>query len=137
MATPEKEANPAVALLQDQLAVALQKIADLQAAADGSKVAPAEPIGRKVYYSVVPFCNIQVMRGPGYCESVSFIAGMLDTVDPQVIAQLEQVVDKPGSGITSHSQENVSAEVQAMREDVRKAGDLAQTKAVAAGLSTA
>lgn len=135
MATEKQDT--AVSLLQDQLATALQKIAELQAVNDGSKTKADEPVGRKVYYSVVPFCNIQVMRGPGYCESVSFIAGMLDTVDPQVIAQLEQVVDKPGSGITSHSQENVSAEVQAMREDVRRAGDLAQTKAVAAGLSTA
>lgn len=87
----------------------------------------------KTYYSVVPFCNLYITRAPSIVEAVSIVAGMIETSDPEVIAHLDAICDKPGTGITSRK---VGADMTAAN-DARKAGEIAQTKAVNAGLTTA
>lgn len=91
----------------------------------------------KTFYSTIPFCNLQIMRGPGYCEAVSIVGGRIDTDDPAVIEYLEGVCDKPGSIITSRGREQVAADVLAAQADARAAAETAHAKMVAAGLPTA
>ena len=123
-----------VAQLQDQLQAAMQQIANLVAQMP-KPAEPEAPPSAKRYYSQAPFCTFHVMRGPGHCEPVNFIAGSLETSDPQVQAALNQVVDRPGSGIYSKSNDEVSAEVSAMQDDVRNSAIIARDKALKAGLS--
>lgn len=91
----------------------------------------------KAYYSQVPFCNIHVMQSAGYCETFSFVAGMLETDNPDVIKHLDGICDRPGSGITSKSNEQVSADLLAMQADIKAAAEKAQGRMVASGLATA
>jgi hypothetical protein len=122
--------------LQDQLATAQAEIASLtaqlpQAAVRGKLEQP------KAYFSNLPFTNIHVMRGPGICEVAQFVAGKFETDDAATAAHLDKICDRPGSGITSKSQDQTNAEVEAMHADVMAAAAAAQAKMVAAGLPTA
>lgn len=126
-----EEAAKQIALLQDQLAQAMQMIAQLSQPAP----VPAKPQAR-TYFSTMPVCNFHVMRTPGYADAVQFVGGTLTTDDPLVIHALDQVVDKPGTGITSRNARMVSEEVSAMRADVMRAAVAAHDKMVAAGLPT-
>jgi hypothetical protein len=132
MSTPD-----AISVLQDQLALALQTIANLQAAAAATAIAAPGKVEPKIYYSSVPFCNLQIMRGPGYCESVAVVAGRIETDDAQVLEALKAIADKPGSGIYSRTAPEVTAEQAAMETDVFNAAAIAQGKMIAAGLPTA
>jgi hypothetical protein len=91
----------------------------------------------KTYYSNVPFVTIQVMRGPGVCEAFQFRGGVLTTDDADVLKQLDQAVDKYGSGITSIPVGGISLEEKLVADDVRKAAEIAHAKMVAAGEKTA
>jgi hypothetical protein len=97
--------------------------------------APALPtdVKNKAYFCAVPFCNIHVMRGPGICDQLSFVAGMLETSDPQVQAHLDAICDKPGSQVTSKPATAVSQEEARMRADVRESAIKARDKMIAAG----
>lgn len=91
----------------------------------------------KVYFSNLPFCNIQVMRTPGYCTTHSFIGHRLETADPEIIKHLDEIVDRAGSGITSQKVAGLSDEQLAAQADARKDAEIAHGKMLAAGLSTA
>jgi hypothetical protein len=91
----------------------------------------------KTYYSNVPFVTIQVMRGPGVCEAFQFRGGVLVTADADVIKQLDQAVDKYGSGITSEPAGGMTADDKAALDDARHAAEIAQSKMVKAGEKTA
>lgn len=91
----------------------------------------------KTYYSNIPVCNIQVMRHAGYCETLQFIGGRLDTDDVQVQEHLDAICDKPGFIITSRTPEMVAHELNTAELDARKAAEVAQSKMVKAGEKTA
>ena len=90
----------------------------------------------KTYYSIIPFCTLQVMRGPGYCEAVQIRGGKITTDDPATQEHLNAICNKPGSGITDKGPDAIHAEVEAFA-DARAAAETAQKKMIAAGLSTA
>ena len=128
------QAAPNMEQMQQMLEAQAQLIAQLQAA---NAPPPVQEKQLKLYFSNPPFCNIHVMRSPGYCEQLQFIAGRLETDDPVVQAQLDAVCDKPGTGITSIPAGGTSAEVEQMKADIRVAAEAAHRKMLAAGLSTA
>lgn len=122
-----------IANLQEQLAATMQALIDTQAQVPK---APEIPSGSITFFSSVPFCTVHIMRGPGYCEGVQFIAGRFETDDPVAVAALLAIADKQGSTISLANPENTTAEVQAMRLDVNSAAVFAHNKMRAAGLST-
>ena len=91
----------------------------------------------KRYFSTQPFTTIQVMVGPGICEPHNFINHQLDTTNPNVMAYLDPLVDKPGTGIVSMGRDQIEAQVNQAAHDVRQAAEKAHARAVAAGLATA
>ena len=94
-------------------------------------------MGKRIFYSNIPITNIQVMRGPGYCDTLSFVGHQLETDDPEVIKHLETIADRPGSGITTKSREDIDKEVNIATAEARAAAEEAHRKMLAAGLSTA
>ena len=90
---------------------------------------------KKTYYSIIPFCTLQVMRGPGYCEAIQVRGGTITTDDPEVIKHLDAICNKPGSGFTDKGPDAIHAEVEAFA-DARASAVIAQKKMIAAGLST-
>jgi hypothetical protein len=90
------------------------------------------PEGAKVYYTSFPNCGIMVQRG-SIAERIEFKGDRLVTTDPEVIAYLDPIADKPGSTIYTKSKEHVSVEVQQMREDLMAAAKKSHTRMTAAG----
>ena len=90
------------------------------------------PDGARVYYTSFPNCGIMVQRGT-IAERVEFKGNRLVTVDPDVIAYMDAIADKPGSSVYTKSNQNVSVEVMQMRDDLKTAANKAQTRMVAAG----
>ena len=135
VAEPAADNGAALRILDDVIAAQAAHIAQLQA----QLAPPPAPmqLPAKTYYSVTPFCNVHVMRGPGYCETVCFVAGSLETTDPQVQAHLDAVCDRPGTGITSRQAAGTTHEELQMHEDLRAQAAEVHRKMVAAGLSTA
>lgn len=127
-------AVPSVEALQEMIVAQQQLISQLQAA-NAPPPAPVKCL--KLYFSNPPFCNIHVMRSPGFCEELQFVAGRLETEDFAVQAHLDAICDRPGSGITSIPAGGTSADVQKMRADIKEASEVAHAKMLAAGLSTA
>jgi hypothetical protein len=126
-----------MAMLQKQLAEAQQQVADMRAfqAGKSSIVAPGKGT-MKAYFSTIPMCTTHVMRAPGACEAIQFVAGMLETDDLQDQAHLDSVCDKPGTGITSQPQSGISQEEAIKRADIRQSAEKARQKMLDAGLST-
>lgn len=91
------------------------------------------PEGAKVYYTSFPNCGIMVQRGPAQAERIEFKGDRLVTVDPDVIAYLDAIVDKPGSTIYTKSNAHVSAEVQQLQAELRAAAERSHQRMVAAG----
>lgn len=127
-------ADPSKEQMQHMLEAQQQLIAQLQAANAPPPVAEKQ---LKLYFNSVPFCNIHVMRSPGYCEQLQFIGGRLETEDPQVQTHLDAVCDKQGSTITSVPAGGTPEDVVRMKADIRAAAEVAHGKMLAAGLSTA
>lgn len=78
-------------------------------------------------------------------EAVEFVGGCIDTEDPQrddalnkaIEAHCAPIADRAGSNIFTRTDIDVEADVRkAQAEEIRKAAEVAQTKAVAAGLKT-
>lgn len=107
--------NPQVELLQNQLALALQKIAELSAQVP-KPVEPGAPVKARVYYSVTPFINVPIMRAPGHCTNVTFVAGILETTDPAVQAVMEAAITAGGSGF-SHGPVEGTDEYERLRSN--------------------
>jgi hypothetical protein len=128
---------PDMTALQDQLAAAMQIIADQAAMLHSLQNPPApEKPAMRGYFSSSPFIRVPIMRGPGYCDSVQFIAGKLETDDPAVIAVLDAAIASQGSGFSR--QPVVEApELQEMRADISHLASVAHAKMVAAGEKTA
>ena len=95
------------------------------------------PEGTKTYYTNIPNSGIMVQVGPAQCERVEFKGDTLHTTDPAVIAYLDAIVDKPGSGIYSRSHRHVSQEVQQMRDELNSMARQHHAKMLAAGEKTA
>lgn len=132
---PAVDNGAALRILDDVIAAQAAHIEQLQRQL-APQVAPTVlPV--KAYFNVVPFCNIYVMRSPGYCEAVSFVAGRLETTDPMVQAHLDTVCDRPGTGVTSRQVTGITAEEKEMHDDLRAQAAEVHRKMVAAGLSTA
>jgi hypothetical protein len=91
----------------------------------------------KTYYSTIPFSTLHIMRSPGFCEQVQILGGQITTDDPTVMAHLDEIVDKPGSGIFSSSPRSDSPDVIAAHADARADAEKAHARMVASGLSTA
>lgn len=137
--TTQVPQDSAMAALQAQIADLAQKLAE----ANGREAALMNRTGTvlagkgetKAYYHTIPFSNIQVMRGPGHCEQLTFAGGMLETDDLQAQHYLDQICDKSGSPVTSAPQTAVSQEEENKRTDVRAAAIKARDKMLAAGES--
>lgn len=142
--TPVQQAAAAeaaqIAQLQDQLAAALQVIADQSAYIAANKPADipvAKPDAPIRYFSSIPFIKVPIMRAPGYCEAVQFVGGILDTSDPAVISVMDAAIRAGGSGFSKEVKPEVGEDVLQMRADVMNSAAIAQGKMVAAGLPTA
>ena len=90
----------------------------------------------RTYHSSIPFIRVPVMRAPGHCEFVQFLAGTMETSDPAVIAVMEAAIVSGGSGFSHAPVTGVGADVKLMQADIKKLAETAQTKMVNAGLST-
>lgn len=124
--------------LQEQLALALAKVEE-QAAQIAALTAPPpvrEKPAIKAYFSSLPFIKVPIMRAPGFCDSVQFIAGKLETDDPAVIAVLDKMCATPGTGF-GHGVVEEAPELSEMRADIRNLAEVAHAKMVAAGEKTA
>lgn len=133
----EKVAPDAVvAQLQDQLQAAMQMIADQSAQLQALMPKPKEPTRAKMYFSVMPFINVPIMRAPGYCENVTFIGGRLETSDPAVQEVLDRTILSGGSGFSHGPIIGESPDVLEMKADLSNLAAVAQGKMVAAGQST-
>lgn len=127
--------NPQVDLLQNQLALALQKIAELSALVP-KPVDPAAPVLPKIYFSVTPFINVPIMRAPGHCTNVTFVAGILETSDPVVQAVLEAAITAGGSGF-SHGPAIGTDEYENLRSnDMNEIASRAHARMIGAGEKT-
>lgn len=120
-------------MLQNMITAQAQMIADLQALVPRTA---AREVVKKTYFSVVPVCNIHVMRSPGHCEALQFVAGRLETSDAVVQDHLDAICDRPGSGITSEKLAALPEEAT-MRKDMLALAAIAHGKMVAAGEKTA
>ena len=138
-ATPDPAPQPEAdaAMMANMIAAQAQFIADLQAQI--AKLAPPAPgpVGKKLYFNSIPFCSVQIMRSPGHCEAVNFVAGQLETDDPVVQAALDLICNRPGGTVTSDNSDPLAAENAAMRADLANLAAIAHKKVVDAGLSTA
>lgn len=125
---------PAESELAAQLAAANRLIADLQ-----TQLAPAVPAvsETRIYHSALPFIKVPIMRAPGHCVPVQFIAGSLETSDPAVIEVLEAAIAAGGSGFTHAVNKVVSEEEELMRADLAGVASAAHAKMLAAGEKTA
>lgn len=128
--------NAQVAQLQDQLAQAMQMIAQQAAQLQFLKPAPVEKVELKLYYSALPFINVPIMRAPGYCENVTFVGGRLETADPAVQAVLNAAIAAGGSGFSHGPIIGEASDVTEMKADIMSLAAAAQGKMVAAGQAT-
>lgn len=119
--------------LASQLAAANRRIAELQATLE-----PVKQVGDiRIYHSSIPFIRVPIMRAPGHCTNVQFIAGVMETSDPAVIEVMEAAILAGGSGF-SHAINNTPNEAeQVMRADLANLAATAHKKMVAAGEKTA
>ena len=104
-----------------------------RAAGGSGEAATILPEGTKTYYTSTPNCGIMVQTGPASCERVEFKGDTLHTTDPEVIAYMDKIVDRPGSGIFSKSHRQVSSEVTAMRAELDEVARKHHARMVAAG----
>lgn len=128
---------PEMAAMQEQLAAALQIVADqAEMLHKLQNPAPAEQPEMRAYCSNLPFITLQIMRGAGHCVPVQFIGGRLETKDPVVIAQLEAMIATQNSGF-SHEPMPELPELREMRADISNLAHVAHAKMIAAGEKTA
>lgn len=118
--------------VEAKLAAALAELELLKAPKSSSV-----KVAAKTYHSATPFIRFPIMCAPGHCESVQFIGGKLETTDSAVQAAVEAAIAAGGSGFSFAPIVGESEEQKRMRADVRKSAEIAQTKAVAAGIATA
>ena len=128
---------PEMAAMQEQLATAMQIIAD-QADMLHKLQNPPPPTkpAMRAYCSNLPFITLQIMRGPGHCMPVQFIGGRLETDDPVIVAALEAMIVTQNSGF-SHEPLPELPELQEMRADISNLAHIAHAKMIAAGEKTA
>lgn len=126
----------AMVAMQDQLAAALQLIADQAAQIAALTPKPPEPITARIYYSSLPFIKVPIMRAPGFCDFVQFVAGSLETSDPAVIAVMEAAVNTQGSGF-SLGPVVQPPEIAEMQQDMATMAASSHAKMIAAGEKTA
>lgn len=128
-ATTTPDAND----IASQLAAANRRIAELQ-----SQLAPVEVVGdTRIYHSSIPFIRVPIMRAPGHCTNVQFIAGVMETSDPAVIEVMEAAITAGGSGFSHAIDTTPNAAEQVMRADLANLAAIAHKKMVAAGEKTA
>lgn len=136
-AAMEKVAPDAVvAQLQDQLATAMQMLAEKSAMLEALMPKPAEPTKAKMYFSSLPFINVPIMRAPGYCENVTFIGGRLETSDPAVQRVLDLAILSGSSGFSHGPIVGEAPDVLEMKADINSLAAIAHKKMVDAGQST-
>lgn len=129
--------------LLEQLAAATgvgidKLLAGLDAAA-GHEADPLDllPPGTKTYYTSTPNSGLYIQVGPAHCERIEFKGDTLHTTDEAVIAALDGIVDKPGSGIFTKSHRHVGVEVEQMRAELTQIARVHHLKMLAAGEKTA
>ena len=126
-----------ISMLQDQLAHAMHvmQVQATQLAAYAPK-AP-EPIVMKRYRSNLPFIGVPIMRAPGYCSHVQFIAGILDTEDPAVQDVLNKCIAAGGLGFSYDGTVEPIEGTDDMSQDIANVATRAHARMIAAGQSTA
>lgn len=132
---PVNDKDTQIANLQAQLAQAMAALGAKTVAAIAPEV--SKPVGARLYSCVNKFMRVPIMRAPGHCEFVEFVAGKLETSDPAVIDVLEKMIAAGGSGVTHGTEVEELPENEVMKSDVRASAEAAHNKMVAAGLPTA
>ena len=127
---------PAMQALQDQLAAALQLIADQAAKLEALEPKSPVPGVEVLYYSSAPFMRVPIMRAPGQCDDVQFAGGKLQTSDLAVIQVLDKMCAVKGTGV-SRAPVEVEPEVAVMRADLTAMAEKSHAKMLAAGERTA
>ncbi len=122
--------------LQDQLAAALQLVQDQAAKLEALQPKAPEPGVEILYYSSTPFIRVPIMREPGHCTDVQFVAGKLQTSDPAVIKVLDKMCAVKGTGVSRAPLED-EPEHAVMRADLDQLAKASHAKMIAAGEKTA
>lgn len=120
--------------LASQLAAANRRISELQ-----TQLEPVDPVvgDTRIYHSSIPFIRVPIMRAPGHCTNVQFIAGVMETSDPAVIEVMEAAILAGGSGFSHAVDKTPNEAEQVMRADLANLAATAHKKMVAAGEKTA
>lgn len=124
-----------VSVLQDQLARALQTIAELSALVPKPTLPQVKVLKR--YHSVTPFMNFPYMVRPGHCQQVTFVAGILETDDPLVQVALDAAVDAGTCGVSFDKIVEADEYEKQRRADMADVAGRAHARMVGAGLPTA
>lgn len=120
-----------IAALQRQLAQALGVLSSLQPAA-----AAVIAGGKRRYHSNQPFVRIGVMRRPGHCEMIQFLAHELITEDPATIQYIEEAIMAGNNNFSHKPFPTESAEERELKKDQMALASVHHKKLVAAGEKT-